>query len=1523
MTDQQFIAWLQSDDCIRCVLVEVEARVAGVETTLLLSNRPYTTGPGDTPAHAAYDACVVGGVRFSESLSLDGEPSISWGDIEIENADGSRDGWLDYVWINRRAQVWIGDPRWARADFRRVFDGVVGDIGGGSGDGSLSIHFLDKLQRLNVPMTEQTVGGDGANRDKLLPLTFGEAFNVAPLLVNAAELRYQVHAGQIAGIIEVRDNGAPITAVAPDLESGTFLLGAMPAGTVTASVQGDAPAGAGYSNNIADLVARIATRYGPENSRFGAEDLDLASLEAFAEAYPHPVGFFASERTNVLAACQELARSIGAHVVVTSQGLLRLVVIALPATGTPWQIGPGDMEADSFAIAERPPVRAAVKLGWCKNWTPQTGLVSGLPAESAGLMSQEWMTTTRADTATADVYRLDAEPEVEETLLLTEADAAAEAERRLALWSAPRTVFAAECFAHLLLAELGDAVALTHPRYGLEDGKPGVILSIERDWLGGRVRLGVLTGSEFVLPTPDASRPTQAGPIMFSDVTDVSARASWPAGADNKGIVGYQVSINGGVSWTNTAMTRARTVSGLPGQTITLMVRCRDAAGNFSDPISDSVTLAVYSEDWTPSRLFAGSEVGAWYDPSDFSSLFQDREGFVPVDFVGQKVGRMLDKSGNGIHWIALAIDDGLNTDTLPILSTDGHGRFWLEFDGSPDGFACEPMTLGSGPWTWTLALRRHHERPMTLLSETFKKANYAGAANTAIGTATDLAVVPTYTIDGVATSTNSRSTLSAALTPAANHIVEVSGLDLTAWQTFGFGAHWYDQPFQGRFYGGVLRYGLTSTELSNLRSYLALKLSASPVAPDEAAMPVEPAGSGGLGPEPPDPTAPEDLSEPTLPPDPTPFTPAKLFLAAEIGFWFDPGDLSSMWQDAGQTVPVTGPGQPVAFMADRSGNGFHWVRQAAGGDSRPILMQDEGGKFYLQFDGIDDGLTTVNEVIPAVNLDIFLAVRRDTSNKAVFLYSDVGGIYALGVVEQVPYHALLGTSITHYSLDAVDYPFTQINRAGLDDFLVPGETHVVEFRKTAMGPWPELAFGGYDPTYMFQGRFYGLIGRQTLSVTDRRKVQEWISKRMTPAIEMFPPVTEGAICLMPDGRGDQDGRDWANAMSFSPLMTFQRGFTYYLADGVYNFAGAGMAYGTPVNETARIYIKKATSNDHGPGGGWNTATMGSGQAVLRGTQSFTTGFWTIDGNRPVSRWSTTGYGIRIKVDRGPCVTFGDTNGNYAQGCELLRCELEGNGGDGAGPFPNQDGIAWYTGSHRTRVSRCFLHGMGRCHLFSGSVNQSCVIEYCRFGEYENNEAEHSEMASIWPHTTADWTFRYNLFTHCTGTGGLMMDGTGWDVYGNVFYKPEGGTWEGGNGTVGSWSGVEILQSCRIFNNTFINITNPVLSAWYIPLTESNISGNKFKNNLLVNCTEPDGVDFTWFPRHSHNHYIGTNPRQVDPNSTVGTGDPFEDIANYDFRIRANADVPPGLVLSDRYKYDANGQERVLWTRGAFDKVGA
>lgn len=81
-------------------------------------------------------------------------------------------------------------------------------------------------------------------------------------------------------------------------------------------------------------------------------------------------------------------------------------------------------------------------------------------------------------------------------------------------------------------------------------------------------------------------------------------------------------------------------------------------ATNTSDPIA---------------KLFAGGEKGAWYDISDLSTLFQE-DGTTPAA-VGEEVGKVLDKSGNGNHLVQTVAAE------CPVLQVE-NGRYYLDFEG-------------------------------------------------------------------------------------------------------------------------------------------------------------------------------------------------------------------------------------------------------------------------------------------------------------------------------------------------------------------------------------------------------------------------------------------------------------------------------------------------------------------------------------------------------------------------------------------------------------------------------------------------------------------------------------------------------------------------------------------------------------------------------------------------------------------------------------------------------------------------
>lgn len=216
-------AWLADPTHILGLLVEITAKnvSTGTETTFYLSNIGYTT----TSADVSYLPNLSGNIQTTESITLDGTLSMSFGDIKIANYNGELDDWLDrtkYIWDSRAVQVYLGDPTWTAATltdvhtvFEKVFDGIIEDVDSSDRE-SINVKVRDKLNRLNYPISDNVLGTYGTwangqtNQDTVRPLVFGEVFNMSPVLVDPAYLEYMFNDGTSELAIEIRDNGVPI-----------------------------------------------------------------------------------------------------------------------------------------------------------------------------------------------------------------------------------------------------------------------------------------------------------------------------------------------------------------------------------------------------------------------------------------------------------------------------------------------------------------------------------------------------------------------------------------------------------------------------------------------------------------------------------------------------------------------------------------------------------------------------------------------------------------------------------------------------------------------------------------------------------------------------------------------------------------------------------------------------------------------------------------------------------------------------------------------------------------------------------------------------------------------------------------------------------------------------------------------------------------------------------------------------------------------------------------------------------------
>ncbi len=94
---------------------------------------------------------------------------------------------------------------------------------------------------------------------------------------------------------------------------------------------------------------------------------------------------------------------------------------------------------------------------------------------------------------------------------------------------------------------------------------------------------------------------------------------------------------------------------------------------------------------------------------------------------------------------------------------------------------------------------------------------------------------------------------------------------------------------------------------------------------------------------------------------------------------WYDPSDLSTLFQDAAGTIAVAGDGDPVGRIEDKSGNGFHMTQPLS---ARRAVFRSASGLQWLETDGAGDSYNIASRLDFAPNPDIaVISALRPLSN--------------------------------------------------------------------------------------------------------------------------------------------------------------------------------------------------------------------------------------------------------------------------------------------------------------------------------------------------------------------------------------------------------------------------------------------------------------------------------------------------------------------------------------------------------------
>lgn len=365
-------------------------------------------------------------------------------------------------------------------------------INGGSGS-SFTVN--------NTLPTSTSVSITGVNTIAVINITGVDgAGAVTSIIVEAGGTGYLGNGTKSTGLYKISTN-REFSAV--DNSVGIFCLAKQPAGTITCSVRGvnnsinlttGALVAGTYSNNIASIVSLIATQYGKENTRFSYTDLDLTNLSAAASSL---TGVVVSDTANVLTVCKQIVNSIGCQLFITRVGKLQILRYGAGYVNDRdiTTVTESDIVYNSLAISNRLGVVGAVKLGYAKNYTVQSNLLTRILPAHKDMFAQDWLSLTELNQFVIAKYALSQDITQTDTQLIDYAEALTEAKRRLDFYSSQRIVYKFTGISKLLGLKLGQQVTLIHSRFNLYNSGSGVIgqvITLSPNWSTNRVDVEVI-----------------------------------------------------------------------------------------------------------------------------------------------------------------------------------------------------------------------------------------------------------------------------------------------------------------------------------------------------------------------------------------------------------------------------------------------------------------------------------------------------------------------------------------------------------------------------------------------------------------------------------------------------------------------------------------------------------------------------------------------------------------------------------------------------------------------------------------------------------------------------------------------------------------------------------------------------------------------------------------------------------------------------------------------------------------------
>ena len=513
-----------------------EASLTGSSLILVDTNfriyaatREFITKPTDTPANVPFYGTIQKALRLDRSIisgSGFGAVTSGWGEMELINLEGDYDNLIsEYAVDGRAVTVKVGEEGSAYDSFVTLYEGTA--AGWHVEEDVLRLNIRDNAYLIEKPAAATIYAGTGGVeglddlKGKRKPRAFGDLRNVAPPLIGMVPVfqLYQVNDGPVDAITAVYDRGVLLTPTidyatstallaattgaagsgaaieageyGTCLAEGFFMLGGAAAGQITCDLRGDKLGGV-YVEDTVGIVRRLLATV-----RDVTPVPNETSFVRVAEIQPAPVGYWlgVDDEASTADVIADLMTGIGGWGGFRRNGTFEIGLIRAPGQpmATYDRVDIIEIAREQLPEAYDPPP-SRYRVAWGRNWTVQTDLdgQNGVTAERVAFVAEPYRIAATAESA-ANVIRANhpraQDPAPVESYFRDQADAQAEADRKLALFAATRSLYRIVIKAHPFVHEIGETIRVFYPRWDLKMGRDLVIVALTEDTDANQVEM--------------------------------------------------------------------------------------------------------------------------------------------------------------------------------------------------------------------------------------------------------------------------------------------------------------------------------------------------------------------------------------------------------------------------------------------------------------------------------------------------------------------------------------------------------------------------------------------------------------------------------------------------------------------------------------------------------------------------------------------------------------------------------------------------------------------------------------------------------------------------------------------------------------------------------------------------------------------------------------------------------------------------------------------------------------------------